>query len=77
VDRDRVVDPRDRRAAVRAGGHRTVGELLHHLEQVPVLVLSAAAAPTTIDVRFDGFLSKPFDLDDFLKTVGGILERHG
>ncbi|MCO5169860.1 MAG: response regulator [Planctomycetes bacterium] len=45
------------------------------LDRVPVLVLSARAAPPEL-TRARGalaFLAKPFDVDDLLRTVEGLL----
>lgn len=49
---------------------------LEHLKHLPVLMLSAhpGAAATISDYGADGFISKPFDVDNLMKKIHEQLE---
>jgi two-component system response regulator MprA len=45
------------------------------LSSIPVFVISATHSPAS-DARIQGFLQKPFTLDDLLALVRGICDAH-
>lgn|SRR2546425_7069684 len=45
--------------------------------EIPVLVVSATANPRLDDLHADAFLMKPFDLEQFLVVLHGIVRRKG
>jgi two-component system, OmpR family, response regulator MprA len=45
------------------------------LSSIPVFVISATHSPAT-DARIQGFLQKPFSLDDLLTLVRGVCKAH-
>ncbi|TMD61768.1 MAG: response regulator [Chloroflexi bacterium] len=45
--------------------------------EIPVLVVSATANPRLEEMHADAFLMKPFELEEFLVVLRGILRRNG
>jgi len=60
----------DGRAAYKA--MRSRGDL----PQLPVVLMSAAVQPTTLDGTIAGFLRKPFDFDALLALVASVVGPH-
>jgi CheY-like chemotaxis protein len=44
-----------------------------HLRDIPVVMMSAALGPGGLDTEISGFLRKPFNLDDLLEVVIGVI----
>lgn len=58
------------------GGGRETFEAMQaadHLRAIPVILMSAAVAPQTLDQRITGFLAKPFDLTVLLAHVAHVV----
>jgi len=46
-----------------------------HLDQLPVILMSAVARPMDLDPAITAFLRKPFDVDDLLPLIESVLSR--
>jgi two-component system OmpR family response regulator len=62
-------------------GYAVCETLRAEQKEMPVLILSARTLAEDrtrgFDVGADQYLTKPFDLDEFLSRVKGLLKRHG
>ncbi len=47
------------------------------LQEVPVVMMSAAVKPDGLDPTIAGYLPKPFDLDDLLALIARLLRDSG
>jgi len=44
---------------------------------VPIVLASAVMSSNGVDLRIDGFLRKPFELDDLLQLIGRLVDVPG
>jgi CheY-like chemotaxis protein len=47
-----------------------------HLDQLPVILMSAMSRPRNLDPAIVAFLRKPFDVDELLPLVARVLTPH-